>query len=216
MGADPRRVQRPARRTPCTHRSTPGTDSRPVTNATPPAPIHLRINSATEADIPLILHFIQELANYERLAHEVVATEDRLRDTLFGPHPAAEVLIARVARSDSSPVADRAARTDASQSDPHEPAGFALFFSTYSTFLARPGLYLEDLFVRPHWRGAGIGRALLTHLARLAVQRDCGRLEWAVLDWNEPAIGFYRRLGARPLDDWTTFRLTGDALTTLA
>src|SRR6266542_1790245 len=117
-----------------------------MTESTPTIPIHLRIDPATEADIPLILRFIQELADYERLAHEVVATEDRLRDTLFGPHPAAEVLIARVARSDSSPVADRAARTDrtdASQADPHEPAGFALFFSTYSTFLARPGIYLE-------------------------------------------------------------------------
>ena len=155
----------------------------------------LRIDAASERDVPLILRFIRELAAYEKLAHECVATEERLRETLFGPHPAAEVLIARVGDT---------------------PAGFALFFSTYSTFLARSGIYLEDLFVSPEWRGRGVGRALLVHLARVAVSRGCGRLEWAVLDWNEPAIGFYERLGARPLDDWTTYRLTGDALTTLA
>ena len=155
----------------------------------------VRIDAATETDVPLILRFIRELAEYERLSHEVVATEERLRETLFGPRRAAEVVIA---------------------SSGDEPVGFALYFATYSTFLARPGIYLEDLFVLPAWRGHGIGRALLTYLARLAVQRGCGRLEWAVLDWNEPAIGFYRRLGARPLDDWTTFRLTGEALTKLA
>jgi GNAT superfamily N-acetyltransferase len=158
-------------------------------------PTDVRIDRAVEADVPLILRFIQELAEYERLSHEVVATEERLRETLFGPRPAAEVVIARAAG---------------------EPVGFALYFTTYSTFLARPGIYLEDLFVLPAWRSRGIGRALLTHLAQLAVRRGCGRLEWAVLDWNEPAIAFYRRLGARPMDDWTTFRLTGDALTRLA
>lgn len=153
------------------------------------------IRPAVEADVPLILRFIRELAEYERLAHEVVATEEGLRGTLFGARPFAEVVIAE---------------------EEGEPAGFALFFHNYSTFLGRPGLYLEDLYVRPEMRGAGIGRALLAHLARLAVERGCGRLEWWVLDWNEPAIRFYRSLGAQPMDDWTVFRVTGDALTQLA
>jgi len=135
------------------------------------------------------------LADYERLPHEVVASESRLRDTLFGARPAAEVLLAH-----------RGA----------EPAGFALFFHNYSTFLARPGIYLEDLFVRPEHRGLGVGRTLLAELARLAAARDCGRLEWSVLDWNAPAIGFYRKLGAVAMDQWTVFRLTGTALTRLA
>lgn len=160
-----------------------------------PPDTRITIDPATARDVPLILSFIRDLAAYEQLSHEVVATEDRLREHLFGPRPAAEVVIARAGDS---------------------PAGFALFFPTYSTFLARPGLYLEDLFVSPDFRGRGIGRALLLHLARLAVARGCGRLEWSVLDWNAPAIAFYQRLGARPLDDWTTYRLTGDALTTLA
>ena len=159
----------------------------------------LRIDAATERDVSLILGFIKELAEYERLSHEVVATEDGLRETLFGERPAAEVVIARAGMEGDA-----------------EPVGFALYFTTYSTFLGRPGIYLEDLFVSPAWRGRGVGRALLVHLARLAVERRCGRLEWAVLDWNEPAIGFYRRLGARPMDEWTTFRVTGEALTTLA
>ena len=186
-----------------------------MTEATPTIPIHLRINPATEADVSLILRFIQELADYERLAHEVVATEDRLHDTLFGPHPAAEVLIARVARSDSSPVADRTDRTDAGQAAPHDPAGFALFFPTYSTFLARPGLYLEDLFVRPETRGTGLGKALLVALAQECVTKGYERLEWSVLDWNTPAIDFYKSLGAEPQDEWTTYRLTDQALTDL-
>ena len=178
----------------------------PMTDGVPPGTNRLRIASATVDDVPLILGFIKELAEYERLAHEVVATEERLRETLFGARPAAEVIIARAGVDGAEgPVGIN-----------EEPAGFALSFSTYSTFLARPGIYLEDLFVRPEWRGRGIGRALLTHLARLAVERGCGRLEWAVLDWNEPAIGFYRRLGARPMDEWTTFRLTGEALVKLA
>ena len=160
-----------------------------------PTDTGLRIDSATERDVPLILSFIRELAIYEKLSHEVVATEERLGEDLFGPHPAAEVVIARVGDA---------------------PAGFALFFRTYSTFLARPGIYLEDLFVSPEWRGRGVGRALLVHVARLAVERGGGRFEWSVLDWNEPAMGFYRRLGARPMDDWTTYRLTGEALATLA
>lgn len=155
----------------------------------------LRIAPATAADVPLILEFIRGLAEYERLAHACVATEERLRRTLFGPTPRAEVIIARL---DGDPV------------------GFALFFHNYSTFLAQPGIYLEDLFVRPEARGRGVGRALLAHLARLARARDCGRLEWAVLDWNNSAIGFYRGLGAAMMDDWRIFRLTGEPLARLA
>ncbi len=160
-----------------------------------PALPALHIAAASADDAPLILALVRELAEYEKLADQVSATEDALRESLFGERPAAEVLIARV---------------------DGEPAGFALFFGSYSTFLARPGIYLEDLFVRPAFRGLGIGRALLIEVAALAVSRRCGRVEWSVLDWNEPAIGFYRRLGARPLDDWTMFRLVGPALDALA
>lgn len=152
---------------------------------------NIRIEPACREDVPLILAFIRELAEYERLADTVAATEERLTETLFGARPAAEVLLAHL---DGTPV------------------GFALFFQNYSTFLAKPGLYLEDLYVRPAARGKGVGRALLLHLARLATQGGYGRMEWAVLDWNGPAIGFYRALGAAPMDDWTVFRLTGDAL----
>jgi GNAT superfamily N-acetyltransferase len=155
----------------------------------------LRIERATERDVPLILRLIKALAEYERMSDEVIATEDGLRRTLFGPHPAAEVVVGYAG---------------------DEPAGFALFFHNYSTFLGKPGLYLEDLFVVPTFRGRGYGKALLAHLAKLAVERDCGRFEWSVLDWNEPAIGFYKKLGARPMDGWTIFRVTGDALHTLA
>jgi GNAT superfamily N-acetyltransferase len=155
----------------------------------------LRIERATERDVPLILRLIKELADYERMSDDVVATEDGLRRTLFGPHPAAEVVVAYAG---------------------DEPAGFALFFHNYSTFLAKPGLYLEDLFVVPTFRGRGYGKALLVHLAKLAVERDCGRFEWSVLDWNEPAIGFYKKLGATPMDAWTIMRVTGDALHKLA
>ncbi|HEX8431565.1 MAG TPA: GNAT family N-acetyltransferase [Longimicrobium sp.] len=155
----------------------------------------LRIRPALPADVPLILHFIRRLAEYERLAHEVVATEEILRDSLFGARPAAEVVIAEWEGA---------------------PAGFALFFHNFSTFLGRPGLYLEDLFVEPEQRGRGIGRALLGHLARVATERGCGRLEWSVLDWNRDAIRFYRSLGAEAMDDWTVYRVTGDALAALA
>ena len=155
----------------------------------------LRIEPATERDVPLILRLIKELAEYERMSDEVIASEDGLRRTLFGPHPAAEVVVGYAG---------------------DEPAGFALFFHNYSTFLGKPGLYLEDLFVVPKFRGRGYGKALLVHLARLAVERDCGRFEWSVLDWNEPAIGFYKKLGASPMDAWTIFRVTGDALHKLA
>jgi GNAT superfamily N-acetyltransferase len=155
----------------------------------------VRIQPATERDVPLILRLIKGLAEYERLAHEMTATEAGLRETLFGARPAAEVIIAYAAET---------------------PAGFALFFPNYSTFLGKPGLYLEDLFVLPEYRGQGIGLALMTHLASTAVERGCGRFEWSVLDWNEPAIGFYRGLGAKLMDGWSIVRITGDALTKLA
>ncbi len=157
--------------------------------------IALRITPASAADTPIILSLIRELAEFERLLNEVTATEEQLRETLFGQRPSAEVVIARVEQ---------------------EVAGFALFFHNYSTFLAKPGVYLEDLFVRPKFRGQGIGEALLRHLARLAVDRGCGRLEWSVLDWNQRAIDFYKALGAQPLNDWTMFRVTGGALAKLA
>lgn len=150
---------------------------------------------ATESHVTQILSFIRELAEYERLAHIVTATEEDLRRALFGKRPFAEVILAY---------------------EESMPAGFALFLHNFSTFLGKPGIYLEDLYVKPDFRGRGIGRALLECLARLAVERSCGRLEWAVLDWNEPAINFYRRLGAVPMDDWTTFRLSGEGLHKLA
>jgi GNAT superfamily N-acetyltransferase len=155
----------------------------------------ITIRPATVEDVPLVLHFIKALAEYEKMSDQVTASEAGLRAALFGPEPAAEVVIASAGA---------------------EPAGFALFFHNFSTFLGCRGLYLEDLFVKPEWRGHGIGRQLLVHLARLAIERDCGRFEWAVLDWNEPAIQFYRGLGAHPLTDWTIFRVTGEALQQLA
>ena len=154
----------------------------------------IQITEATERDVAVILDLIRQLAEYERLTDKVTATEEQVRKTLFGARPAAEALLAAV---DGDTV------------------GFAVFFSNYSTFLAKPGLYLEDLFVKPHARGQGIGTALLARLAQLAVERDCGRVEWSVLDWNEPSIRFYESLGAVPLKEWTTFRLTGDALSKL-
>jgi GNAT superfamily N-acetyltransferase len=155
----------------------------------------LVIRAASPADAAVVLQFIRSLADYERLAHECHATLEQVQQTLFGERPAAEVVLAW-----------RGA----------EPVGFALFFPNYSTFLAKPGLFLEDLFVIPAARGAGVGRALLTFLANEAVRRGAGRLEWNVLDWNAPAIGFYESVGARPMSDWTTYRVTGDALTALA
>ncbi len=149
------------------------------------------IRPATAADAPAIARLIRALADYERLSHAVTLDEGRLRDHLFGPRPFAEALLAE---------------------DAGAVVGYALFFPTYSTFLGRPGLYLEDLFVEPAHRGKGHGKALLAAVARLAVERGCGRLEWSVLDWNEPAICFYRLVGAAPVDGWTVYRLTGDAL----
>jgi GNAT superfamily N-acetyltransferase len=153
------------------------------------------IRFAERSDVPLIVRLIRSLADYEKLEHMVVATEDKVDKALFGGRPYAEALIAEL---DAKPV------------------GFALFFHNFSTFLAQPGIYLEDLFVEPEHRGAGIGRALLSRLAEIALERECGRLEWAVLDWNKDAIGFYERLGAQPQDDWTVYRLTGDPLRRLA
>jgi len=153
------------------------------------------IRPATSDDVPVIAELIRGLARFEKLEHEVVMTEDLLATALFGERQYAEVLLAE---------------------DEGQAVGFALFFHNFSTFLGRPGIYLEDLFVMPEHRGKGIGRLLLASLARLAVERGCGRLEWAVLDWNREAIRFYERLGARPNSDWTIYRLTGEALSGLA
>jgi GNAT superfamily N-acetyltransferase len=153
------------------------------------------IRVATAEDVPTILSLIRNLAEYERAPHEVVATEANLKEALFGARPAAEVLLGEEAG---------------------EPVAFALFFHNFSTWMGRRGLYLEDLFVKPVVRGKGYGRALLVRLAQIAAERGCGRMEWAVLDWNEPAIEFYRRLGARPNEEWTIFRLTRDGIANLA
>jgi len=155
----------------------------------------ITIRSAAAADTPLIAQFIRDLAAYEKLAHAVRFDEVRLGERLFGPRPYAEVIIGEI---------DGTAQ------------GFALFFHNFSTFEGRPGIYLEDLFVRPAARGSGLGKALLAHLAALAVERDCARLEWAVLDWNAPSIGFYQNLGAKLMDEWTVMRVDGDALINLA
>ena len=161
--------------------------------ATPPADLAIRL--ATAADVPAILRFIRALARYEKLEHEVVASEADLHATLFGAQPAAEVLLAELAGT---------------------PVGFALYFSSYSTFLAKPGLYLEDLFVEPAARGRGIGIALMSALARIAVARNYGRFEWSVLDWNQPSLDFYAKLGAVPMSEWTVQRLAGSPLAALA
>jgi len=153
------------------------------------------IRPARVGDVPIVLQLIRDLATYERAPHEVIATEEQLVDVLFGKRPAAEVLLAFERES---------------------PVGFALFFHNFSTWLGRPGLYLEDLFVKPEKRGKGYGRALLVELAKIARDRGCGRMEWAVLNWNEPAINFYRAIGAKPMDEWTVFRLTREGITKLA
>ncbi len=150
-----------------------------------------QIRFAVPADVPAILGLIRELAEYERLLDQVVADEVALHRALFGERQYVEAFVALVEG---------------------DCVGFALFFHNFSTFLGKPGMYLEDLYVRPKFRGRGLGKALLTQVARIAVERDCGRMEWSVLDWNEPSIRFYESLGAKPLTDWTIFRLTGDAL----
>jgi len=155
----------------------------------------LTIRPATPADVPLILSLVREIAEYEKLLHEVVATEADVQRTLFGGRPEAEVILAQLAG---------------------EPVGFAVFFPVYSTFLAQSGIYLEDLFVRPHVRGKGVGKALLARVASIAVERGYGRVEWSVLNWNEPAIRFYESLGAKPRSGWTIYRLTGDAMRNVA
>jgi GNAT superfamily N-acetyltransferase len=155
----------------------------------------MQIINAAERDVPVILEMIRGLAEYERLAHNCTATEEQLRETLFGARPAAEVLLASVDQ---------------------ETVGFAVYFTNYSTFLARPGIYLEDLFVKPHARGQGIGKALLVRLAQIAAERGCGRLEWSVLDWNEPSIRFYESLGAVAMNEWTIYRVAGESLEKLA
>ena len=154
-----------------------------------------KIRKAKEADVSVILGFIRELAEYEKLLDQVVATEESLKDTLFGERPFAEVIIGEL---NSKPI------------------GFALFFHNYSSFHGKPGLYLEDLYVQPNYRGHGYGKILLSYLAKLAVERHCGRFEWSVLDWNEPAIQFYKKIGAKPMSEWTIQRLDGAALEKLA
>ena len=156
---------------------------------------HFTIRPATIVDVPIILQLIRDLATYERAPSEVAATEEQLVDVLFGERPVAEVLLAF---------------------EDEMPIGFAVFFHNFSTWLGRPGLYLEDLFVKPEARGKGYGRALLIHLAKIARDRGCGRMEWAVVNWNGPAIQFYRKLGAKPMDEWTVFRLTTDGIAKLA
>jgi GNAT superfamily N-acetyltransferase len=153
------------------------------------------IRIAAASDVPLVLDFIRRLAEYEKLSHMVVATEALLREQMFGPKSHVEVLLAH---------------------EGAKPVGFAVFFHNFSTFLGRKGLYLEDLFVLPEMRGRGYGKALLLRLARIARERDCGRFEWSVLDWNQPSIDFYKSLGAVPMEDWTIFRVTGEALEKLA
>lgn len=156
---------------------------------------NINIRFATTTDLSLILQFIKELAEYEKLLDEVVATEEILQETLFGPKAHAEVIISSLGE---------------------KPVGFALFFHNFSTFLGRPGIYLEDLYVRPEARGCGIGRLMLAYLAKLAKDRNCGRLEWWVLDRNKPAIKFYESIGAKPMDEWTVYRVTEQALDDLA
>jgi GNAT superfamily N-acetyltransferase len=155
----------------------------------------LSIRKAVRDDVPLVLALIKELADYEKLSHEVTASERQLEHWLFGEAPKAEVLIGSI---------------------DGEACGFALFFHSFSTFLAKPGIYLEDLYVKPAKRGLGLGATLLNRLAQIAVERGCGPLEWAVLDWNEPAIGFYKKLGAAPMDQWTVYRMTGGTLQAMA
>lgn len=155
----------------------------------------MQIHKATKKDIPAIFQFIKDLAEYEKLSHEVVATEEGLKEALFGQNSYAKVLIAY---------------------DQDLPVGFALYFYNFSTFLGKPGIYLEDLFVKPEFRGEGFGKALLVKLAQIAIEEGCGRVEWSVLNWNKPSIDFYESIGAKPMDEWTVFRLTGNDISQLA
>jgi GNAT superfamily N-acetyltransferase len=155
----------------------------------------VQIRDATISDVPMVLQLIRDLATYERAPNDVIATEQGLQEVLFGEQPSAKVVMIF---------------------ESEEAVGFAVYFFNFSTWLGRPGLYLEDLFVKPETRGRGYGRALLIHLAKIARDHGCGRMEWAVLDWNEPAIQFYRKLGAIPLEDWTVFRLTHNGINRLA
>jgi GNAT superfamily N-acetyltransferase len=157
--------------------------------------IGLTLRFATADDVPVILEFIKELADYEKLSHEVIASEELLKKSLFGERQIAEVIIADYMS---------------------QPVGFTLFFHNFSTFLGKPGLYIEDIYIQPEHRGRGIGRTILAYLAKLAVERDCGRLEWSVLDWNINAINFYIELGAQAIDEWTVFRITGDKFSNLS
>ncbi|KAI8323772.1 acyl-CoA N-acyltransferase [Martensiomyces pterosporus] len=173
----------------------------PANNTATTAAVSVRLAPATEKDVGLILWFIKELAIYERSENEVTATEDLLRKNLFGPRPYAEVIFAYVKRSDE---------------EEEKPAGFALFFHNFSTWVGKPGLYLEDLFVCPEYRGLGLGKKLLAQLACITKERDCGRMEWVVLDWNEPSIQFYLSLGAKQMKEWIINRVTGKALEDLS
>jgi len=155
----------------------------------------LEIRTATIDDVPLVLNFIKALAEYEKLSHEVAASEELLKETLFGKQKVAEVILGYYEGT---------------------PVGFAIFFHNFSTFVGKPGIYLEDLFVKPEYRGKGFGKALLKHVAKIAKERDCGRFEWSVLDWNEPSIKFYKSLGAKAMDEWTIFRISGETLNKLA
>jgi GNAT superfamily N-acetyltransferase len=156
---------------------------------------NLSIRPTLESEVHIIVRFIRELAKYERLSHECHITEELLRESLFGSRPYAETILALL---------------------DEEPIGFCLFFHNFSTFLGKPGLYLEDLYVKPDYRNLGVGGKLLGYLASIALERNCGRFEWSVLDWNEPAIAFYRKIGAEPMNDWTVQRMTGAALVNLA
>lgn len=157
--------------------------------------IGLTLRFATADDVPVILEFIKELADYEKLSHEVVATEEKLKGSLFGERPVAEVIICEYMT---------------------KPVGFSLFFHNFSTFLGQPGIYIEDIYIMPEHRGKGFGKTILIYLARLAIERGCGRIEWSVLDWNINALNFYNDLGAQAMDGWTVFRLTGNTLTNLS
>jgi len=156
---------------------------------------NVSLRFASKEDVPMILALIRGIAEYEKLSHEVIATEELLAENLFGKRRTAEVILAYYN---------------------NEAAGFALFFHNFSTFIGKPGIYLEDLFVKPELRGKGIGKILLTYLAKLAIERDCGRIEWSVLDWNESAIQFYKKLGARGMEEWTVFRVAGDSIKNMA